>query len=105
MIVLLIAGVGAIVAGCWAIWFGIPVKEFSFGNTMILAGVVAVCSGLLLIGLSFVVRELRAISRRLRSAESAVTELLSEFPPAPARGRRPNRLPPDHRSAMGRSPR
>ena len=85
MIVLLIAGVGAIVAGCWAIWFGIPVKEFSFGNTMILAGVVAVCSGLLLIGLSFVVRELRAISRRLRSAESAGGRLRDiDGPPLPA---------------------
>ena len=57
MIVLLIAGIGAIVAGLLAIWFGIPVKEFSFGNTMILAGVVGVCTGLILIGLAFVVRE------------------------------------------------
>ncbi|MCB1412926.1 MAG: DUF308 domain-containing protein [Xanthobacteraceae bacterium] len=68
MIVLLIAGIGAIVAGLLAIWFGIPVKEFSFGNTMILAGVVGVCTGLILIGLAFVVRELKAIARRLGSS-------------------------------------
>ena len=85
MVVLLIAGVGAIVAGCLAIWFGIPVKEFSFGNTMILAGVVGVCTGLLLIGLAFVVRELRAIANRLRSAVSAGERLRdTDGPPLPA---------------------
>jgi hypothetical protein len=85
MVMLLIAGVGAIVAGGLAIWFGIPVKEFSFGNTMILAGVVGVCTGLLLIGLAFVVRELRAIANRLRSAESAGERLRSiNAPPLPA---------------------
>lgn len=69
MIVLLIAGIGAIAAGVLAIWFGIPVKEFSFGNTLILAGVVGICAGLILIGLAFVVRELKAIGRRLRSVD------------------------------------
>ena len=69
MVVLLIAGVGAVVAGLLAIWFGIPVKEFSFGNTLILAGVVGICSGLLLIGLSLVVRQLKVIAQRLRVIE------------------------------------
>lgn len=66
MLLLMIAGVAAVVAGGVAIWFGIPVKEFSFGNTMILAGAVAICSGLLLIGLSLVIRELRSIRQSLR---------------------------------------
>ena len=38
--VLLIAGIGFLLAGLLAIGFGIPVKEFSFGNTMILTGAV-----------------------------------------------------------------
>ena len=66
MLLLMIAGVAAIVAGGVAIWFGIPVKEFSFGNTMILAGAIAICSGLLLIGLGLVIRELKAIRQSLR---------------------------------------
>lgn len=66
MLLLVIAGVAAVAAGGVAIWFGIPVKEFSFGNTMILAGAVAICSGLLLIGLGLVIRELKAIKQSLR---------------------------------------
>lgn len=66
MLLLVIAGVAAVVAGGVAIWFGIPVKEFSFGNTIILAGAMAICSGLLLIGLGLVIRELKAIRRSLR---------------------------------------
>ena len=48
-----------------AIGFGIPVKEFSFGNTLILTGVMAACSGMLMFALWVAVRELKNISRRL----------------------------------------
>jgi hypothetical protein len=65
MVVLLIAGIGLLLAGVLAIGFGIPVKEFSFGNTLILTGAVAACSGMIMLGLSMVVRELRNIARRL----------------------------------------
>ena len=41
MIVLLVAGIGLVLAGLLAIGFGIPIKEFSFGNTLILAGAMA----------------------------------------------------------------
>jgi hypothetical protein len=70
MIVLLIAGIGAVLAGLVAIYFGIQIKEFGFGNTLILVGVVAVCSGMILLGLLLVVRELKIIAKRLRPAES-----------------------------------
>ena len=53
MIVLLIAGIGAVLAGIVAIVFGIPVKEFSFGNTLILAGVVGACTGMIVLGLGW----------------------------------------------------
>src|ERR1700761_6364324 len=66
-IVLLIAGIGFLLAGLLAIILGIPVKEFSFGNTLILAGVISACTGVITLCLSLVVRELKAISARLGS--------------------------------------
>lgn len=66
MSALLVAGIVAILAGLGAIAYGIPVKEFSFGNTMVLAGTIAVCTGLLLFGLAALLSELRQLSHRLR---------------------------------------
>jgi hypothetical protein len=62
MIVLLIAGMGVILAGLAAIGFGVPVKEFGFGNTLILTGAVGVCTGLIMISLGLVVREMRKLA-------------------------------------------
>jgi hypothetical protein len=64
-IVLFVLGVVTAVAGFLAILYGIPVNEFSFGNTLIIAGTVAVIGGFLLIGIAAVVRQLK------RLAESA----------------------------------
>jgi len=69
MIVLLIAGIGSVLAGLLAIAFGIPIKEFGFGNTLILVGVVGVCTGMILLGIGAVVRELKTIAQRLRPVE------------------------------------
>ncbi len=71
MTMLLIAGIAVLAAGLLAVVFGIPVKEFSFGNTLILAGVVAACTGLIMLGLAMVVRELQNIARRLGPANPA----------------------------------
>src|SRR6267142_423693 len=68
MVLLLIAGIAFLLAGVLTIGFGIPVKEFSFGNTLILTGTVAACTGLVMLGLWLVVRELRNIARRLGPA-------------------------------------
>ncbi|MGB3446712.1 MAG: hypothetical protein WBA48_08460 [Xanthobacteraceae bacterium] len=89
MFFLAIVGVAAVVAGGAAIWFGIPVKEFSFGNTMILAGAVAICNGLLLVGLGLVVRELKAIKQNLRERafESVPREVDRPLLPAGSIGR------------------
>ena len=65
MIVMLVAGIGCLLAGLLAIGFGIPVKEFSFGNTLILTGAVTACTGLVILGLWAVVRELKNIAQRL----------------------------------------
>src|SRR6202158_5819510 len=65
MVVWLIAGIGFLLAGLLAIGFGIPVKEFSFGNTLIVTDAVAACTGMIMLGLWMVVRELKNIARRL----------------------------------------
>ena len=67
----LIAATIAVLAGLGAIALGIPVKEFSFGNTMILSGTIGVCTGLILFGISAALSELRVISHRLRLRVSA----------------------------------
>jgi hypothetical protein len=71
MAAMLIAGIGLVLAGLLAIGFGIPVKEFSFGNTLIMTGVVAACTGAIMLGLWMAVRELKNISRRLGSGMTA----------------------------------
>lgn len=78
MAMLLIAGIGAILAGLVAIGFGIPVKEFGFGNTLIMTGTIGVCTGLVLLGLSAIVRELRGLSHLLLSEPVSIR---SNFPP------------------------
>ena len=67
MSALLVSGIGVFIAGLVAAAFGVPVKEFSFGNTLILSGAVIACTGLIMISLSLVVRELRVIAQRLRA--------------------------------------
>ena len=67
MIALLIGGTVVLCIGLLTVVFGIPIKEFSFGNTMILAGAFVSCTGLVLIGLYFVGREFRNLTRRLEA--------------------------------------
>jgi hypothetical protein len=63
MAVLLVAGIGSLLMGLLAIAFGIPVKEFSFGNTLILTGAIVACTGMVLLGLWVAVRELKQLAR------------------------------------------
>ena len=90
MIALLISGTVVLCIGLLTVVFGIPIKEFSFGNTMILAGAVVSCTGLVLIGLYFVGREFRNLARRLETGLPAPVvsprEPAAEAPPIrPAR--------------------
>jgi hypothetical protein len=74
IVALLVAGIGFVLAGLLGVLFGLPVKEFSFGNTLILAGAVTSCTGMIMLGLWTVVRELRAIGQRLESGEAVMPE-------------------------------
>jgi hypothetical protein len=70
MIVLMVVGIGTLLAGLLAIAYGILI-ELSFGNSLIVAGTVAACSGMLLLGLCAVVTELKIIARQLADPRSA----------------------------------
>jgi hypothetical protein len=84
MTMLLIAGIAVLAAGLLAVAFGIPVKEFSFGNTLILAGAAAACTGVIMLGLAVVVRELQNIARRLGSGNPAEAARVKSEPQLPA---------------------
>lgn len=60
-ILLYCVGIAAVLAGGATIGFGIPVSEFSFGNTLIAAGTTALVGGLIVIGLGAVVTKLQQI--------------------------------------------
>lgn len=67
MIAMLIGGTVVLCIGLLTVVFGIPIKEFSFGNTMIMTGAIVSCTGLILIGLYFIGRELKNLTRRLEA--------------------------------------
>src|SRR6185437_9610147 len=70
IIVLQVVGALAALIGVVTIGIGIPVKEFSFGNTLIVAGTLGLCTGLVLLGLSVLAMELRLMTRRLAAASN-----------------------------------
>jgi hypothetical protein len=81
MAVVLVAGIGLVLGGVLAIGYGIPIKEFGFGNTLILAGAVAACTGVIMLGLWTVGRELKKVARRLGSGIAAEPLAASMLPP------------------------
>jgi hypothetical protein len=93
MVVTLVVGIGLVLAGLLAIGFGIPVQEFSFGNTLILSGVMAGCTGFVLLGLWMAVRELKSAAQRLGigipSELGAGIATQPAIPTAAARGQAP----------------
>jgi hypothetical protein len=58
-------GAFALFAGLVMIGFGVPINEFSFGNTLISAGTTAVVGGLILFGLGIVAGQLRRVAEAL----------------------------------------
>lgn len=68
---LLSIGIIVTAIGVFTIGFGIPINEFSLGNTLIIAGTTAFAAGLVLIGLAAAVRELRRIAGALPAQQAA----------------------------------
>jgi hypothetical protein len=92
MVVLLIAGLGLVLAGLLTVGFGVQL-DLSFGNTLILAGAIAACTGMILLGIWTVVRELKNIAQRLGAGvavdshatlQPAAAENASNVEPEPA---------------------
>ena len=96
LVVVLGAGLGLLVAGLAALGYGFLIKEFGLGNTLIQAGTVAVCSGVLMFGLWVVGRELQTVAQRLGAgAAAAIRPPLPVEPSlAPALAPPPPRNPP-----------
>lgn len=90
MVLLLIAGIAAFTIGIIALVYGIPIKEFSFGNTMIITGAIFASTGLLLLGFWIVVREMRAVVQRLQAGD--LPALPNAMPATPARQAEPEPL-------------
>jgi hypothetical protein len=66
---LLIVGAIAVAAGAVMIGFGVPINEFSFGNTLIVAGTTATVGGLIIIALGVVVSRLQRVAEALATRE------------------------------------
>ena len=88
-IVLLIAGIGFFLAGLAQIAFGMPVKEFSFGNTLLTTGTVTTCTGAVLIGIWIAIREFRHIAQHLGAVAPQHPAAAFSAAPAPAVVREP----------------
>lgn len=61
-VLLFVVGALALIVGVAMIGFGVPINEFSFGNTLIIAGMSAAVGGLIVIGLGAVVSQLHRIA-------------------------------------------
>jgi len=105
-IFLFFVGAIAVAAGVGMIGYGIPVREFSFGNTLIIAGTTAAVGGLVLIGVGAVVSQLRRIAETLAAKPVSSRRPFEAFEPpagprvAPMSNRMPG--PPDKSQSEGR---
>ncbi len=90
--------VGALVAalGVGMVGYGIPVKEFSFGNTLIVAGTTTVVGGIIVFAIGAAVGKLQRIAEMLaaRTPEQPSQPFEKFEPPSSTRSApAPNRIP------------
>src|SRR4029450_6607647 len=64
-------GIFALFAGLVMVGFGIPINEFSFGNTLISAGTTAAVGGLIIIGLGVLTGQMRRLGHTFAMQEAA----------------------------------
>jgi hypothetical protein len=96
----LIGGIGLLVAGLVTVGLGIEL-ELSFGNTLLLAGVIVACTGVLMLGLWIAVRELKAIARQFSSVP-APSRAASPRPSAGLNAMLGDQAPEDDEFPFGR---
>jgi hypothetical protein len=76
-VVLLITGIGMLLAGLVTVGLGIEL-DLSFGNTLILTGAIVACTGMIMIALWTVVRELKKIALQLGSGVATTSRAAPE---------------------------
>jgi len=86
-VLLLVVGAIVAMAGVGMIGYGIPINEFSFGNTLIIAGTVAAIGGFIIIAIGFAVGQLQRIAETLATHTPVRTSkpLKAFEPPASVR--------------------
>lgn len=83
---LVFAAIGVFGAGMLAIAAGIPIKDFGYGNTLILSGVMAWCTSAIMLTLWACVRELKKAQPHAEksNSETAVADARPAPPPVPS---------------------
>ena len=103
-VLLFVVGAIATVAGVGMVGYGIPINEFSFGNTLIVAGTTLTVGGLIIIAIGTAVRKLQQIAEAITARTPRRLELF-EHPgstrAAPMQDRIP--FPPRTKAAPSRS--
>jgi hypothetical protein len=79
-VLLFIVGAIVAVAGVGMVGYGIPINEFSFGNTLIIAGTTATVGGLIIIGIGIAVGKLQRIAETLAMVRSSQPVEMFESP-------------------------
>jgi hypothetical protein len=69
-------GIFALFAGLVMVGFGVPINEFSFGNTLISAGTTAAVGGLIIIGLGVLTGQVRRLAQTLAMQEPAQRQVI-----------------------------
>lgn len=91
-LLLIIVGVIVAVLGLGAVVYGIPVKEFSFGNTLIVAGTTSIIGGIVIAAIGAMIRQLRHIAGLL-VAHPLPDQPVESFEAAAAAAAAPSRIP------------
>ena len=95
-VLLIVVGVLVAAAGVGMIGYGIPINEFSFGNTLIAAGTTAVVGGIIVVAIGVAVGHLQRLAEMLAARPSEQPSRPPEVfePPSTARAAHaPNRIP------------
>ena len=95
-VVLYVVGAIAVMLGVAMVGYGIPINEFSFGNTLIVAGTTAAIGGLIVGALGVAVAQLQRLADALGGRAGEQPEMsLDTFEPPPERrpASPPGRIP------------
>lgn len=93
-VLLFVVGVIVAVAGVGMVGWGIPINEFSFGNTLIVAGTTATVGGLIVIGIGATVGQLQRIAETLATRPPVRSSRPLDMYEQPADSRpAPSRIP------------